>query len=99
MTDARASEYAARIPMTEPAGTTIPIADKVASRLSHYLGQHTARVAVKTFTLKALGRGPETLTLADVPSLMTALRPMLRTFVGRAQCEVVLHQISRELGL
>ncbi|HTQ48707.1 MAG TPA: hypothetical protein VMI75_38380 [Polyangiaceae bacterium] len=54
---------------------------------------------MKTFALKALGRGPETLTLGDVPALQQALRPMLRTFVGRAQCEVVLQQIAQELGL
>ena len=54
---------------------------------------------MKTFSVKALGRGPETLTLRDVPALQQALRPMLRTFVGRAQCEIVLEQIARELGL
>ena len=53
---------------------------------------------MKTFSLKALGRGPETLTVADLPALQAALRPMLRTFVGRAQCEVVLQQIAKELG-
>jgi len=74
------------------------IADAIASRLARYLGPHTGRVAVKTFALKALGRGPETLTLADVPRLAEALRPMLRTFVGRAQCEVVLRQIVQEVG-
>jgi len=75
-----------------------PIAERISARLALYLGPHTGRVAVKTFSLKALGRGPETLTLADVPALQAALRPMLRTFVGRAQCEIVLLQIARELG-
>lgn len=75
------------------------IADRIAARLSLYLGPHTGKAAVKTFAVKALGRGPETLTLADVPALQQALRPMLRTFVGRAQCEVVLQQIAQELGL
>jgi hypothetical protein len=84
--------------MSETAGTGNAIADRIASRLAMYLGPHTGRVAVKTFSVKALGRGPETLTLADVPALQAALRPMLRTFVGRAQCEIVLLQIARELG-
>ena len=75
------------------------IADRVAARLAVYLGPHTGRAAVKTCARKALGRGPETLTLGDVPALQHALRPMLRTFVGRAQCEVLLEQIARELGL
>lgn len=85
--------------MSESVGTGNAIAERIAQRLSMYLGPHTGRVAVKTFTVKALGRGPETLTLADVPALQAALRPMLRTFVGRAQCEIVLQQIARELGV
>jgi hypothetical protein len=84
--------------MTEVGTTGNPIADRIAARLALYLGPHTGRVAVKTFTAKALGRGPETLTLADVPALQQALRPMLRTFVGRTQCEIVLQQIAQELG-
>lgn len=85
--------------MTEGTATGNAIADRIAARLALYLGPHTGRVAVKTFSLKALGRGPETLTLEDVPALQAALRPMLRTFVGRSQCEIVLQQISRELGV
>jgi hypothetical protein len=80
------------------AETNNPIADRIEAHLSTYLGPRTGRVAVRTFCLKALGRGPETLTLTDVPALQQALRPMLRTFIGRAQCEVVLEQIARELG-
>jgi hypothetical protein len=85
--------------MNEGSATGNAIADRIAARLALYLGPHTGRVAVKTFSLKALGRGPETLTLEDVPVLQAALRPMLRTFVGRSQCEIVLQQISRELGV
>jgi hypothetical protein len=84
--------------MGETSGTGNAIADRIAARLALYLGPHTGRVAVRTFAQRALGRGPETLTLADVPALKVAMRPMLRTFVGRAQCEIVLEQISRELG-
>lgn len=84
--------------MSDGAPTGNAIAERIAARLSLYLGPHTGRVAVKTFSQKALGRGPETLTLADLPALQNALRPMLRTFVGRAQCEIVLQQIAKELG-
>jgi hypothetical protein len=80
-----------------PGGKTI--ADRIADRLAIYLGPHTGRVAVKTFSLKALGRGPETLALADVPKLEQALRPMLRTLVGSARAELVLADIRRELGV
>ncbi len=74
------------------------IADTVTERLAHFLGPHTARVAVKTFAQKALGRGPETLTIADLPALQAALRPMLRTFVGKQRCESILVEISRDCG-
>jgi hypothetical protein len=73
------------------------IPDVIADRLATYLGPHTARVAVKTFSMRALGRGPETLTLADIPDLVKALRPMLRTMVGKVKCEAILAQLEREL--
>jgi hypothetical protein len=74
------------------------IADVIAERLAEYLGENTSRIAVKTFAIKALGRGPETLTPDDVPILCDALLPMLRTFVGRAHAEVMLMQINEDLG-
>jgi hypothetical protein len=74
------------------------IADRIADRLAVYLGPHTGRVAVKTFSQKALGRGPETLDIADIPKLEAALRPMLRTLLGSARAELVLAEIRRELG-
>ncbi len=81
--------------MTQPPRA---IADKIAEKLAVYLGPHTARVAVKTFSMKALGRGPETLTRLDMPRLLAALRPMLRTFVGKAHAETVLAQIQEDIG-
>jgi hypothetical protein len=79
-------------PMGEPEQKN-DLAELLASRLAIYLGAYTARTALKTFSHKALGRGPETLTPADIPKLGEALRPMLRTFVGRAQAEVLLKRI------
>ncbi|HEU4532484.1 MAG TPA: hypothetical protein VFS00_00155, partial [Polyangiaceae bacterium] len=64
-----------------------------------YLGPHTARVAVKTFSQRALGRGPETLTARDVPAVTKALRPMLRTLVGRVTCDVIIEQVNRCLEI
>jgi hypothetical protein len=74
------------------------IAEVIAGRLAVYLGPHTGRVAVKTFAQKALGRGPETLTSADVAKHEVALRPMLRTLVGAARAEMVLAEIRRDVG-
>ena len=73
------------------------IADVVLRRLTAYLGPHTAKVAMKTFSMKALGHGPSTLTRDDVPALLVVLRPMLRTFIGRNECEKVLAEIEREV--
>ena len=83
--------------MSQP--STATVADCLALRLARYLGPHTARVAVKTFAARGLGRGPETLTLSDVPAMTQALRPMLRTLVGKQRCEIVLQQILGDFGL
>jgi hypothetical protein len=82
--------------MADP--STRAIADRVAEQLQGFLGPHTARVAVKTFALRGLGRGPETLVPADIPTLVATLRPMLRTLIGKDRCEIVAQQILRELG-
>lgn len=74
-----------------------PVAEVVADHIAVYLGPHTARVAVRTFSMKALKRGPETLIRADFSKLADALRPMLRTLVGRVTTEVILEQAERDL--
>ena len=73
------------------------IADRVAARLAKLLGPHTGRVAVKVFSRRALGRGPETLTLDDLSVLVEALRPMLRTLIGKQKAEVLVQQILGEI--
>ena len=83
--------------MPDPGGVTV--ADRIGARLARYLGPHTARVAVKTFAQRALGRGPETLTVADIPAMTQALRPMLRTLVGKQRSEIVVQHILVEFGL
>jgi hypothetical protein len=83
--------------MADPVAPSV--ADRIAERLARYLGPHTGRVAVTTFALRGLGRGPETLTVADVPAMNDALRPMLRTLLGRQRCELVVQHILREFGL
>jgi hypothetical protein len=75
------------------------IATIIADHLAVYLGAHTAKVAVKTFTQKAFGRGAETLTPADMPKLFDALRPMMNTLIGRNKCESVIHKLRVELKL
>jgi transposase len=72
------------------------LAEAIAARLELYVGPHTSRVAVKTFSQKALGRGPETITRRDLPALAEALRPMRRTLVGRAASEDAIAAILEE---
>ena len=74
------------------------VAETISSQLSVYLGPYTAKNAVKTFSQRALGRGPDTLTREDTTALLAALRPMLRTLIGAASCELVLAKIKQELG-
>lgn len=74
------------------------IAAFVIAKLTPYLGKHTARSALNTFTMRALQRGPETLTPADVPALCNSLRPMMQTFIGEQWSEVIITSIMREVG-
>jgi hypothetical protein len=77
----------------------LSLPDKVYRQLVHYLGPHTTRTALKTFSQKAVGKSPEALTLNDMPQVLSALRPMMRTLIGADECELVLAQINRDLGL
>jgi hypothetical protein len=73
------------------------LAAVIANHLAVFLGEHTAKSAVKTFSQRALGRGQETLTHDDLPRLLEALRPMLNTLVGRKQCDALLEKLRTEL--
>ena len=67
-------------------------------RLAVYLGPHTARTALRTFSGRALGSpDAEALAASDAPRVLEALRPMLRTLLGESQSEVVLAEIRDEL--
>jgi hypothetical protein len=74
------------------------VADTIEERLAVYLGVHTAKVAVRTFAERSLGRGPETLTPKDIPSLIEALRPMMRTLIGKRQSEAIIEQLLQEFA-
>ena len=76
-----------------------PTAQQIADHLAEYLGPHTARVAVKTFSMRALGRGPEDLLPMDAAAVLDALKPMLRAFVGRERAEAVIERIRQEVEL
>ncbi len=67
--------------------------------LARYLGPHTAKTALKTFSERSLNKPPEMVTRIDAPKLLQALKPMLRTLIGADECELVLDQVTRELSL
>jgi hypothetical protein len=69
--------------------------DLIADELAKYIGPHMARNAVRTFAGKALGRAPEALTAADMPALLAALRPMLRTLIGAERAVAVLDKLTK----
>lgn len=74
-----------------------PPAEIIAEGIGRYIGPHMARNAVKTFAAKALGRGPETIVVADTVPLLAAMRPMLRTLLGAHQAELVVQQLTKEI--
>jgi hypothetical protein len=66
-------------------------------RLAALLGPNTARTALRTFCASALGKSPEAMTAAEVPKLLAALRPSLRTLLGAETTQRFLDDIAREL--
>jgi hypothetical protein len=74
-----------------------PLADMIERQLAVYLGPHTAKTAVRTFSQKAVGKLPEQLTRADTHKVLDALRPMLRTLLGTDQSDSLLDQLQLEL--
>ena len=84
--------------VAEAATRPTHVAEEIAGRIALYVGPQTARVAVETFARRELGRVPERLELEDVPAVLVALRPMLRTMVGHSPCELLLRRIEQELS-
>lgn len=77
---------------------TSSIAETIAGKLSPYLGEYNAKIAVRTFSRHAFDISPEELTPAHVPGLLKALEPMLNTLAGHAASEALLRQIQQEVG-
>jgi hypothetical protein len=71
--------------------------DRVHRRLEKFIGPHTSRLAIKTFSQKTLGVLPDQVRDSEVPDLIRALRPLLRSVLGEAQGERVVEQLLAEL--
>lgn len=74
-------------------------ADVVRESLAHYLGPFTSKNAVQMMAKQSAGIAPESLTLAQIPALLDALGPMLRTLLGRAGADKVVEEIKARLAI
>jgi hypothetical protein len=73
--------------------------DRVHQRLEKFIGPHTTRLALKTFSQKTLGVPPDQVRDKEWPELIRALRPLLRSMLGEVQGERVVEQLLAELRL
>lgn len=74
-----------------------PTADIFVEALSPYLGPHTSKTAVRTFSQRALNKEAEALTKIDAPRLIDALRPTLGALLGAAKSEELVEQLNLQL--
>jgi hypothetical protein len=70
--------------------------ERIQRRLAQYVGPHTARLSLKTFAQKQFGQAPETLTAAQLPELVRALRPLVRSVLGDIGGERLLRMLLAE---
>jgi hypothetical protein len=71
----------------------------IASRLARHLGPNIARIAITTFSQKALGIPAEEAQPFQIPKLIEALRPMLNVMLGKDHAEAVIGEIRRDLSI
>jgi hypothetical protein len=74
-------------------------ADVIRTKLGQYLGPFTAKNAVQMVAKQAVGTDADQVTRAQVPALIDALGPTLRTLLGKATAEKVADDIRKELAL
>jgi hypothetical protein len=87
------------IPASNTAIVGTPPAEVVREQLALYLGAFTARNAVQMMAKQSARTTAESLTHAQIPALLEALGPVLRTLLGRSGAEKVLGEIQWKLGL
>jgi hypothetical protein len=87
-----------------PANSAVPgaklPAEIVREQLGQYMGAFTARNAVQLTAKQCFsGTAPDDLTVAQIPALLDALGPMLRTLLGKSGAEKVVGEVRWKLGL
>ena len=73
-------------------------AEYIQRRIATYVGLHTARLAVKTFAQKALGVAPDGVLPSQAPTLVRALRPLLRSMLGNDPAERLVETLIEEIS-
>jgi hypothetical protein len=71
----------------------------VREKLAQYLGPFTAKNAVQMMSRQSAAVDADRLTKNQIPALLEALGPTLRTLLGRATAEKVTAEIRKELAL
>ena len=74
-------------------------AEVVRERLAQYLGPFTAKNAVQMMSRQAAGTDADQVTRSQVPAVLEALGPTLRTLLGKSTAEKVVDEIRKELSL
>ena len=74
-------------------------ADVVREHIARYLGPFTSKTAVQMMAKQKLGTDPDHVTREQVPALLEALGPTLRTLLGRSGADTVAAEIKKELAL
>lgn len=74
-------------------------AEVIRAQLAQYLGPFTAKNAVQMVAKQALGGDADSVSLAQVPRMLEALGPTLRTLLGKDGADKVVAQIKKELHL
>ena len=74
-------------------------ADVLRAKLSQYLGPFTAKNAVQMAAKQAAGTDADSVAREQVPAIIDALGPTLRTLLGKATAEKVANDIRKELAL
>ena len=76
-----------------------PPAEIVRAHIARYLGPFTSKTAVQMMARQALGTEPDRVTREQVPALLEALGPTLRTLLGKSGADNVVGEIRKELAL
>ena len=74
-------------------------AEVVRTHMARYVGPFTSRNAVKMMAKQTFGVEPEQITREQIPPLLDALGPILRTLLGKSGADATFAEIRADLRL